>query len=178
MNAGATWVDEPAFLDGTIVWGRVVEDIPDFCRELVAAIEEPADDPHAASEVPTDRKGRADSSRDCVAVTLVPSCTPTIVARSGRGRTCSIAAAWRSQLRQERRARADPVEVVMTAYQQLQTLERLRRRRSRLDQLGVEPDRHVAFRVVDEELRRSHPGTGSVPPDRAPRRTRSSTGKP
>jgi protease I len=38
-NAGATWVDEPAFLDGNIVWGRVVADIPDFCRELVAAIE-------------------------------------------------------------------------------------------------------------------------------------------
>jgi protease I len=39
VNAGATWVDEPAFRDGSIVWGRVVEDIPDFCRELVAAIE-------------------------------------------------------------------------------------------------------------------------------------------
>ena len=38
LNAGATWVDEPAFRDGNIVWGRVVEDIPDFCRELVAAI--------------------------------------------------------------------------------------------------------------------------------------------
>ncbi|HJR96840.1 MAG TPA: type 1 glutamine amidotransferase domain-containing protein [Actinomycetota bacterium] len=38
VNAGATWVDEPAFRDGNIVWGRVVEDIPDFCRELVAAI--------------------------------------------------------------------------------------------------------------------------------------------
>jgi protease I len=39
VNAGATWVDEPAFRDGTIVWGRVVEDIPEFCRELVTAIE-------------------------------------------------------------------------------------------------------------------------------------------
>ena len=39
VNAGATWVDEPAFRDGNIVWGRVVDDIPDFCRELVAAIE-------------------------------------------------------------------------------------------------------------------------------------------
>jgi protease I len=39
VNAGATWVDEPAFREGTVVWGRVVEDIPDFCRELVAAIE-------------------------------------------------------------------------------------------------------------------------------------------
>jgi protease I len=37
-NAGATWVDEAAFRDGNLVWGRVVEDIPDFCRELVAAI--------------------------------------------------------------------------------------------------------------------------------------------
>lgn len=39
INAGAEWVDEAAFRDGNIVWGRVVEDIPDFCRELVAAIE-------------------------------------------------------------------------------------------------------------------------------------------
>ena len=39
VNAGATWVDEPAFRDGNLVWGRVVKDIPDFCRELVRAIE-------------------------------------------------------------------------------------------------------------------------------------------
>jgi protease I len=38
INAGAEWVDEPAFRDGQLVWGRVVEDIPDFCRELVHAI--------------------------------------------------------------------------------------------------------------------------------------------
>ncbi len=40
VNAGATWVDEPAFRDGNLVWGRVVEDIPDFCRELVKALAE------------------------------------------------------------------------------------------------------------------------------------------
>jgi protease I len=39
-NAGATWVDAPAFRDGNIVWGRVVADIPDFNRELVKAIGE------------------------------------------------------------------------------------------------------------------------------------------
>ena len=39
-NAGATWVDAPAFRDGQLVWGRVVEDIPAFCRELVAALAE------------------------------------------------------------------------------------------------------------------------------------------
>ena len=39
VNAGATWVDEAAFRDGNLVWGRVVADIPAFCRELVAAIE-------------------------------------------------------------------------------------------------------------------------------------------
>jgi protease I len=39
VNAGAEWVDEPAFRDGNQVWGRVVKDIPDFCRELVKAIE-------------------------------------------------------------------------------------------------------------------------------------------
>jgi len=41
INAGATWRDEPAFRSGNIVWGRVVPDIPDFCRELVAALSEP-----------------------------------------------------------------------------------------------------------------------------------------
>jgi protease I len=41
INAGATWVDEPAFRSGNIVWGRIVADIPAFCRELVAAIEKP-----------------------------------------------------------------------------------------------------------------------------------------
>jgi len=38
LNAGGTWADEPAFRDGNLVWGRVVADIPDFCRELVAAL--------------------------------------------------------------------------------------------------------------------------------------------
>jgi len=38
VNAGAIWVDEPAFCDGNQVWGRVVADIPAFCRELVAKL--------------------------------------------------------------------------------------------------------------------------------------------
>jgi protease I len=38
INAGAEWVDQPAFRDGNLVWGRVVKDIPDFCRELVKAL--------------------------------------------------------------------------------------------------------------------------------------------
>jgi len=36
INAGALWIDEAAFRDGNLIWGRVVEDIPAFCRELVA----------------------------------------------------------------------------------------------------------------------------------------------
>jgi protease I len=39
-NAGATWVDKAAFRENNLVWGRVVPDIPDFCRELVAALSE------------------------------------------------------------------------------------------------------------------------------------------
>ncbi|NPA90526.1 MAG: type 1 glutamine amidotransferase [Chloroflexi bacterium] len=39
INAGATWVDKPAFRDGNLVWGRVVADLPAFCRELIQAIE-------------------------------------------------------------------------------------------------------------------------------------------
>ncbi len=40
VNAGGTWVDESAFREGNLVWGRVVADIPDFCRELVQALTE------------------------------------------------------------------------------------------------------------------------------------------
>jgi protease I len=40
LNAGGTWADEAAFREGNLVWGRVVADIPDFCRELVLALTE------------------------------------------------------------------------------------------------------------------------------------------
>jgi protease I len=40
LNAGAVWVDEAAFRDHNQVWGRVVADIPAFCRELVGALTE------------------------------------------------------------------------------------------------------------------------------------------
>ncbi|RPJ51858.1 MAG: type 1 glutamine amidotransferase [Chloroflexi bacterium] len=40
INAGATWRDESAFRSGCIVWGRVVPDIPNYCRELVEALVE------------------------------------------------------------------------------------------------------------------------------------------
>jgi len=40
LNAGGSWVDEPAFREGNLVWGRVVADIPDFCREFVQALTE------------------------------------------------------------------------------------------------------------------------------------------
>ena len=39
VNAGAVWTDEAAFRSGNHVWGRVVADIPAFCRELVKALE-------------------------------------------------------------------------------------------------------------------------------------------
>ena len=38
VNAGAIWVDQPAFRDGNQIWGRVVADIPAFCRELISAL--------------------------------------------------------------------------------------------------------------------------------------------
>jgi protease I len=40
VNAGGRWVDTAAFRDGTLVWGRVVDDIPAFERELVVALTE------------------------------------------------------------------------------------------------------------------------------------------
>ncbi|HEV8489167.1 MAG TPA: type 1 glutamine amidotransferase domain-containing protein [Candidatus Limnocylindrales bacterium] len=42
VNAGGRWVDVPAFRDGTLVWGRVVDDIPAFNRELLALLVERA----------------------------------------------------------------------------------------------------------------------------------------
>ena len=42
VNAGGTWVDEPAFRDANQVWGRVVADIPAFTRELIALCVEAA----------------------------------------------------------------------------------------------------------------------------------------
>jgi protease I len=42
VNAGATWEDAAAFREGNLIWGRVVADIPAFCRELVAALVEAA----------------------------------------------------------------------------------------------------------------------------------------
>ncbi len=39
LARGAAWQDLAAFRDDDLVWGRVVADIPDFCRELVVALE-------------------------------------------------------------------------------------------------------------------------------------------
>ena len=50
VNAGGIWVDEPAFREGNLVWGRVVADIPDFCRELVQALTEKLEQPAAAAQ--------------------------------------------------------------------------------------------------------------------------------
>jgi protease I len=38
LNAGAEWVDEAAFQEDHLVWGRVVKDIPAFCRTLMQAL--------------------------------------------------------------------------------------------------------------------------------------------
>jgi deglycase len=66
VNAGATWVDAPALRDGNQVWGRVVADIPDFEREMIALFREaagasPAAGARAASaaRVPAGRPSRS-----------------------------------------------------------------------------------------------------------------------
>ena len=38
-NAGAIWTDEPAFRENNMVWGRVVADIPIYCRDLIKALQ-------------------------------------------------------------------------------------------------------------------------------------------
>jgi len=40
-NAGGIWLDEPAFRDGNRVWGRVVDDIPAYQKELIKALGAP-----------------------------------------------------------------------------------------------------------------------------------------
>lgn len=40
-NAGGIWLDQPAFRDGNRVWGRVVDDIPAYQRELIKALGAP-----------------------------------------------------------------------------------------------------------------------------------------
>src|SRR4029078_3602929 len=42
VNAGAKWANAPAFRHENQVVGRIAADIPDFCRDLVAALEEKA----------------------------------------------------------------------------------------------------------------------------------------
>jgi protease I len=34
-NAGAEWVDAPVVIDGTIITGRVPDDLPKFCRAII-----------------------------------------------------------------------------------------------------------------------------------------------
>ncbi len=40
INAGALWRDESAFRSGNLIWGRVVADIPAYCRQLILALQE------------------------------------------------------------------------------------------------------------------------------------------
>lgn len=37
-NAGATWVDEELVVDGNLITSRKPDDLPAFCKELIAAI--------------------------------------------------------------------------------------------------------------------------------------------
>jgi protease I len=38
INAGADFVDVPAVRDGNIITGRVPDDLPEFCREIITAL--------------------------------------------------------------------------------------------------------------------------------------------
>jgi protease I len=38
VNAGADFVDVPAVRDGNIITGRVPDDLPEFCREIIEAL--------------------------------------------------------------------------------------------------------------------------------------------
>ncbi|GAB4513624.1 MAG: deglycase PfpI [Anaerolineae bacterium] len=38
IHAGAEWLDVPAVRDGNIITGRVPDDLPEFCQEIIAAL--------------------------------------------------------------------------------------------------------------------------------------------
>jgi protease I len=38
VNAGAEFLDVPAIKDGNIITGRVPDDLPEFCKEIIAAL--------------------------------------------------------------------------------------------------------------------------------------------
>jgi len=40
INAGAEWVDAPAVRDGNLITGRVPDDLPEFCQEIIQALSE------------------------------------------------------------------------------------------------------------------------------------------
>jgi protease I len=42
INAGARWVDEEVVVDANLITSRKPEDLPAFCRALLAAVETPA----------------------------------------------------------------------------------------------------------------------------------------
>ncbi len=39
VNAGATYIDCPAVRDGNILTGRVPDDLPEFCQEIILALQ-------------------------------------------------------------------------------------------------------------------------------------------
>lgn len=41
-NAGATWVDEEVVVDGPLVTSRKPDDLPAFCRQMIATFAQPA----------------------------------------------------------------------------------------------------------------------------------------
>lgn len=46
VNAGATWVDEPAVIDGHLVSARVPKDLPAFARAMLQVLDAQAQDAH------------------------------------------------------------------------------------------------------------------------------------
>lgn len=40
INAGAEFLDVPAVRDGNIITGRVPDDLPEFCQEIIRALSE------------------------------------------------------------------------------------------------------------------------------------------
>jgi protease I len=40
VNAGAEFLDVPAVRDGNIITGRVPDDLPEFCHEIIGALSE------------------------------------------------------------------------------------------------------------------------------------------
>lgn len=56
VNAGAQWQDRPVVVDGNLITSRTPDDLPDFCRELLAVLSNQAGSENIAQPAAAQRQ--------------------------------------------------------------------------------------------------------------------------